>query len=309
MSEAGANLRCEGLRIDDASGPRVDGLSVDAAGQRIALVGDWDPLLELLQGRARSARGVAELAGIDAASGVRSGQIALALARPQIPTHLSVRQWVEAGAALSGVPRREGSRRSRDALGRVGLDGSARDRAHLLPPYERRLLALAVAWTRPRRALVVEHPFRGLSEAGQQRFLAKLWARPADEVQICTFQRVPVAGPVREWLGRFDHVVLLQGSSVVSAGPPAQVLTQKTGRLLVGVVANLAALVTKLRGAGLAVSWAQEEAVGGSSEHAPGGRLVVELVTSDSRRLFELAAECHAALVELTPVSVGWAPE
>ncbi len=111
------------------------GSELDAAveGQRIALVGDWQFLFDVLCGRANSAAGQLLIDGSDARGAVIEGRVGVA--DPQLPglPGNTVAQWIEAHCRLHGLAPKQAGERASATLERLGLSYLGRYRLESLP--------------------------------------------------------------------------------------------------------------------------------------------------------------------------------
>jgi hypothetical protein len=129
----------------DWQGASISELSLRSNAARIALVGDWSPLVAYLCGDVNLADGsvrIGEQAGRDAVVCGLAGVTPLDVAPPAQST---VGEWIALALQLLGHPRRRSDVLTRETLSQLGLRGLQLRRVGTLAPVELWAAGVAVA--------------------------------------------------------------------------------------------------------------------------------------------------------------------
>lgn len=290
-------LEADGACIEEAGAELVEGLSASAPGERLALLGDWEPLFRLLTRRAVLSRGTLRIGGIDAATGVAENQVGVALSDPVLPPDLKVRAYLAASARLTGLGLLSARSEARRTLEQLGIKSLGKRRISTLNLTERRALMIAHAALGDARVLVLELPFGGLDRAAAES-IAMLVERVAPGRRlVASVEMNAVDGPAASFVASADRVVVLASGRIAAIGEPKAVLGP-TPRCVVWTTRAARELAGALEQRGVRVDVDPVDGAGG-------GRLVVHLPDgADSALVVEAALEVSAPIVELLPLGV-----
>jgi len=136
-------LEFKALRLTGARG-HVD-LEGTVKGERIALVGDWQPLLEVLAGRSSIQSGLLLSDSRPARDRVLCGELGVCDETLEAPAGYDVRGWIGAAMLLRGSSSRAAKRCADATLERLGLSYLASYDAVGLPPVARWAAQAAIA--------------------------------------------------------------------------------------------------------------------------------------------------------------------
>src|SRR6188768_2168675 len=101
-------------------------LSLRSEAQRVALVGDWEPLFQVLSRRAELASGSAKSLGCELDSAVFSGILGFSACDVPLPGAFTVTEYLEHAARLSHGSASRAVRDAKYALERYGLSAIAK---------------------------------------------------------------------------------------------------------------------------------------------------------------------------------------
>lgn len=294
-----ALLGASDARIDVGGATLVEGLSFQAEGRAVAIVGDASPLFQLFSSRAELRRGSVDVLGHPGASAVRDSVLGIVPSELVLPPRWTVTEYLTESARLLGIGRRDAAARATSAIERLELGPLARRALSVLGPFERRAVGLAQATLGAPRAIAIESPFDGLPDTLEAP-LARLIERAAEgRSLVVSFLAPATVGAAAELAARADHAVVLHGSRVVASGPPASVLVPSR-QYTVWAARAVTALAESLGAQG-----ARVERPYTAGDAADSGRLVVRLPDGASTRLIlDAALAAEAPILEL--VAVGF---
>jgi ABC-type Na+ transport system ATPase subunit NatA len=172
-------LVLDGARIASADALPLSPLSARADGERVGLVGAWEPLFRLLTRTATLVEGKVELGGIPAEQALASGRVAVAPADPVLVGSWTLRRWLTESAALSATRRGSPAAMANELLGRYRFDSLAARRLDSLNEVERRAVGLVHATLGDPELILYERPLARLDAASHQ-YLAGLLERTAE---------------------------------------------------------------------------------------------------------------------------------
>jgi ABC-type multidrug transport system ATPase subunit len=284
-----ALLELEQARTDSGGAVLIDGLTLASTGDSVCLVGSWEPLFLLLEGRASVASGSVRIAGLDPRRGVRDGRIGLALAGAPLPEAWTAAAYLEQSAELAGIRPRAAKQAARAALSAIGLSHLETRRIATLTAAERRALAIAHATIGTPEVLAIEAPLAEL-DARSEALIGEVLARAAEGKRLLVSVAAPQpVGAERALLDRVAELFVLQAGVLVGRGSAAEAIR---GDCRYGV------LVTR-RAPELAARLAEI----GMTATLSGSRLVVELGDEHSTDdLLDASIALGAPIVELLPL-------
>lgn len=286
-------LRCDGLRIDLAGAMLVENLSFEADGDRVALVGDFRALFEVLSARGQIVKGRFEVLGEDAATQVRKGAVGLVLGEARGGQKWTVLDFLTKSALLLGLSKKAAGMHAARVLERLGLAAMSTRRAQFLTRTEQLALELGDALLSDPSVLFLRTPLQGLSEA-EAAWLWPLIERAAVERRlIVSFEDVLLEE--RAALARFDRLVVSHRGRVTAVGPPAELLEAQC--FLVSVTRGGAALGRRLEEQGCRVHLSD------SDDSEPAQLLVTGASESIPQWVAQAVSEQVAVVIELIPLA------
>jgi len=207
------------LTLDQAcieSGRSTTGPWNATGGERlVALVGYFSPLLRLLRGEARLARGAVRVAGDDATGVLRSGRVALASQEAPSVTWTAER-YLEESARLSLLGRQPARARVQAVLASLDLAEVSKVRLRELGTRERRLVSLARAVLGNPDVICAEAPLAELDGASEARVADALERILAERRLIVSFPTAPLGGRAGELFERADLTITVRDGALVT---------------------------------------------------------------------------------------------
>ena len=295
-----ALLAAEDARLDARGGVLVEGLSFEAEGDRVALVGDASALFSYFLGSADLVRGSLRVLGEDARAAVAGGRASVSSPDVPLPESWTPVEYLRASAALSGLDRRSARRAAAETLELAGLATAGKLRIGTLGPFLRRALSFGAAAVGAPTVLAVDRPFTGLSPGESDRGCEVLEQLAAGRKLIVGLEEASAVGPAARLLATATCVVVVFGGRLVSAASPADPFAPRS-EYAVRVGERAEEFVRILGERGIAVD------PGGGAGARGEARFVVHVPAgSGTREIVEAAVEAGAPLFEMVPA--GGAP-
>lgn len=266
----------------------------------LALVGDWQPLFDVLCGLSRAPSGAIEVLGQDARSSVLDASLGVLPEAVQWPAGQRVFELLELSASLLGLSKSEAAEQARRVLGALELAPQQKQLLSRLPPLQMRRLGIAHALLGGPRTLALQNPVVGLTTPDARALMDALGRVAVEQALIVSVPHADPGSPERELVDRCSEVIVLRQGAITLHGPPAR-LADAGGLLQLTVTgAGSAALRQALLAEGVVVrsiTPLAQHPVPASNQLE---RVVVELTGGQSTLpLFRAAKSCDATLLEL----------
>jgi ABC-type multidrug transport system ATPase subunit len=181
-------------------------------------------LLMLLAGVLAPSGGRAEIFGEPAGSPAARARVAWLPEASDTASRLTAREAARLQAALYGLPRAAGLKRSAQTLHDVGLEALADRPLHLLSKGERRRAALAQVLVSDPELLLLDEPLDGVDPESCELLLELLARRAAAGRSVLLSSHVLLDGQRGG-----DVLTVLDAGRVVASGPPAELLRRPEG--------------------------------------------------------------------------------
>lgn len=286
-------LRCHELRVDLAGAVLVEAFSCEADGDRVALVGDFRALFEVLSGRGQVVQGRFEVSGEEAASGVRNGLVGLVLGEARGGQKWTVLDFLTKGSLLVGLRKKAAGMHAAQVMDRLGLTAMSARRMQSLTRAEQLAVELMEALLSDPRVLFVRTPLRGLSTS-ESAWLWHLIERAAVGRKIVvSFDDVLLEE--RAVLARFDTIVVAHRSRVTAVGSPSELLAARC--YLISVMRGGAELARRLEARGCRVHLSDTD------NDEPAQLLVTGVADAIVEWVAEAVSEQAAVVIELIPMA------
>ena len=157
-------FRCRGARIEVKGQVLLDELDIDVDGARVVLIGNFEPLFRLWSREATLTRGSVEVLGASAHAALRDNRLGIArVDAPYVRSSKAI-ESLRDSARLTGLGKREATRRAEVTLEDLGLGTLGRQRLGALDDADRRALAIARAVLGAPPAIAIERPFEALPD-------------------------------------------------------------------------------------------------------------------------------------------------
>jgi ABC-type multidrug transport system ATPase subunit len=226
-------------------------LSVCSHAERIGLVGDWQPLFELLAGSADGASGSAEVLGCELKSAIICGVLGFAACDPVLPGSFTVSEYLQHAARLSHGSASRAKHDAQRALDRYGLAELAKRKLGELALYQKRALGIALSTLTGPAVVCLEAPLRGL-DAASADYIARLCGEAAAHNRVLLSAAFPsAASPERSLLSACDELLVHKHGELVATGAPSSVFALGTRYSLSVKGSEIAAFSRVLRDAGV----------------------------------------------------------
>jgi ABC-2 type transport system ATP-binding protein len=282
-------LEAARLRVDEGGVPQIDGLSLETTGDRVLVLAGPTVLFHACAGMVSPRHGTVLVGGVAPVEALRLRLLASAPLDPPLPLGWKAREYVAWSARLAGHSRSEAITRADDAIARLKVEALADARLRFVPLHARRALGVAAALATGATTLFLEDPLRNLVDE-PARNLARLILRSTAGLRTVIFAaRAPLASPLAI---DADEALVIDGSSVVAQGAPAEVAARDRSyavRLNATAGADAFARLAEKRGAritGQGTSWTVD--------------LGESLKPND---LLDFASACDSVVVELRPLA------
>jgi len=267
-------------------------LSLRTHARRVGLVGDWEPLFQLLVGRREALSGSARVLGCELESAISRRVLGFAACDPPLPKSFTVLEYLRHAARLDHGSASRAVHDAQRALDRYGLAELAKKKLAELALYQRRALGIALSTLTAPAVVCLEAPLRGL-DAPSAEYIARLCGETAAHSRVLLSTAQPrTPSPERSLLDSCDELFERRHDGLLTQGAPS-LLFAATARYAISVKgAQIAAFSRALREAG-----AQLE------PRAQTGSFSVVIPEGGSTDLLLDAALDHGLLVlELEPI-------
>jgi len=226
-------------------------LSVRSHAERIGLVGDWEPLFQLLTGRAEASSGSAQVLGCELESAISRGILGFAACDPVLPGSFTVTEYLRHAARLSHGSASRAVHDAQRALDRYGLAELAKQKLAQLALYQRRALGIALSTLTVPAVVCLEAPLRGL-DAASADYIARLCGEAGAHSRVLLSSALPSSpSPERSVLTACDELFVYKQGQLVAAGAPSSVFALGTRYSLSVKGPRIAAFSQALRDAGV----------------------------------------------------------
>lgn len=277
------------VRVDVGGVPEVDGLSVQSASNRIALLGGGRGLFEALAGMRPTARGKVVIGGSDPRTALREGTLAAAPLDPAVPPKWTAGAYAAWSARLAGRPSNAAEKDANDVLRALGVDPTT-----VLGKAPRELVRgtlIGAAIATGAKTIVLADPSEGI-DARLARQLGKATCAALEGRNWILFANaLPLASP---FALEVEEAFVLRDARIVARGAPAEIAALERS-YIVRVLGDVAAFAKAVEVAGGRV----HEDSAGESRETMSVDLGAELQVRD---LFALAEDSNASLVEVLPL-------
>lgn len=190
---------------------------------RVGLVGDWEPLFQVLGARAEVGGGSANVLGHALESVIARGTLGFAACDPPLPGSFSVAEYLQYAARLSHGSASRASHDAKRALERYGLSNLGKRKLAELALYQRRALGIALATLTGPDVACLEAPLRGL-DAQSADYVARLCVEAAAHSRLVLSADLPSSPSAeRSLLDTCDELFVLDRGVLVAHGTPSVV--------------------------------------------------------------------------------------
>jgi len=267
-------------------------LSLRSVAPRVGLVGDWEPLFQLLTGSVEAASGSAKILGCELESAISRGILGFAACDPPLPAAFTVAEYLRYAARLSHGSSGRAAHDAQRALDRYGLAELGNRKLSQLALYQRRALGIALSTLTAPAVVCLETPLRGL-DAPSAAYIERLCVEAAAHGRLVLSSDLPSsASPERSLLDTCDELFLRKHGALLAHGAPSSVFASGARYSLTVKGTGIAAFSQALREAGVVLE-----------PSAQGGHFSVELPEGGSTDLLLDAALDHGLIVvELEPL-------
>jgi ABC-type multidrug transport system ATPase subunit len=287
----GPLLACSSLRVDVAGTPALDGLTLESTGQWVVVLGASRGLFEAAAGLRDIEHGDLLVAGASPASASRTGAAAAAPVDPPLPPRWTVFQYIRWSARLSGLSGATCEVSVREALERLQLFPHRSARLGTASVTVRRATVIGAALATGAPIVLLEDPIVVLSRETEVP-LARVVARALLDRAVVLFAgRIALDSPLAI---AADEAIVVEGSSVVAQGPPAEIAVREN-TFAVRVVGDVEALAKALAHSGCYLQ--------NSASAVDADRFTVSLGSLGTSDLLRVAEANEAVVLELRPLT------
>jgi len=269
-------------------------LSLRSAAPRVALVGDWEPLFQVLHCRAEVASGAASVLGNALESAIFRGILGFAACDPPLPGSFTVSEYLVHAARLTHGSLSRAQKDAQRALERYGLVELAKRQLGALVSHQRRALGIALATLTAPPVVCLETPLRGL-DAPSADYISRLCIEAATHSRLMLSSNLPTSpSPERSLLDTCDEVFVIARGELVAQGAPSSVFAVGSRYALWVSGEKIAIFVSALRARGVRVD-----------ARAEPGRFHVELPRTGNEstdELLDTALEQGVIVLQLEPL-------
>ena len=285
---AEAELAVVDLRVDVDGVPACDGLSFQARGRRVLVLGAPRALFDATTGLLPAVRGAVTIRGASANEAASRRLIAGAAMEPPMPPRWTVLEYVSWSARLSGLSASEARKTAHEALDRMQLGAMAKSPIVRLLPHARRATVVASALATGAPVIALDDPLGGLPDDVAAAYADVLVTALEDRTWFVFAPRASLTAPLGV---AADEVLVCTATQLEMQGAPTELLARArcfVGRVL-GSVSARAAVAPALE-------------VRGARMEERGAHLFFDLGESlTTSELMEICASADVAVVELVP--------
>jgi len=270
-------------------------LSVRSSAHRLGLVGDWEPLFQLLSGRTEAASGSAKILGCELEAALSSGVLGFSACDVPLPSSFTVTEYLRHAARLSHGSASRAVHDAQRALDRYGLAELAKRKLGDLMLYQQRALGIALSTLTAPAVVCLEAPLRKL-DAPSADYIARLCGEAAAHSRVLLSAAMPSSpSPERSLLDACDELLVQKQGALLAQGAPSSVFAPGTRYFLSVKGPTIVAFSGALRAAGVRLD-----------ARAPSGSFSVELPAggASSDLLLDTALEHGLTVLELEPLFV-----
>ncbi len=278
-------------RIDVDGVPAVDGLSLTASGDHVAVLGGARVLFEAACGMRVPSHGEVRSRGVPARAAARSGMTAGAPCEPPFPPRWTAREYVTWSARIAGHGPRDARSLAEQAISEMKMLAVAQERLGGAATPTRKATSIAAALATGADVILLEEPLAGLPDEAARNF-SRIVLRALGKRAWAVFAaRLPLESP---FAMEADEAAVVLGGALVAQGAPAELAARERAYAvrMLGAADDFARLATE-RGARVS---------------GTGSELTIDLGESLAvSDLLRAAAETEATVLELRPLSHAFA--
>ena len=215
-------LHADNVRIDGPDGaPAIEGLTIEAAGANVAVVGAARALFEAACGLRSVTRGTLRVCGMEPREALRAAAIASAPVDVAVPARWTLHELARENARLAGHARSLADKLAKDALHAMQLDAHAKKKLAAVDVPVKRAALVAAALATNAGAIFIEDFTAGLPDVAA-RSLAKLFVGACEGRRWIVFAgRLALSSPIGL---NADEALLFSGGRFVCAGLPTEIV-------------------------------------------------------------------------------------
>jgi len=291
-----ATLELQQFTVRSPAAAWVAPLSLRSDAQRVGLVGDWQPLFQLLAGRAEVASGRGQVGGCELETAISRGILGFAACDALLPQSFTAIEYLRHAARLSHGSASRALYDATRALDRYGLAPIAKRKLSELALYQQRALGIALATLTAPAVVFLEEPLRGL-DAPSADYIARLCGEAAAQSRVLVSASLPSSpSSERSLLDACDELFVCKHGVLVAQGAPNSVFATGTRYALTVKGARIEDFSSALRAAGLRLE-----------ARTAAGSFNVDLPEAgeSTDRLLDAALEHDLVVLELEPLFVG----
>ena len=286
-------IHAEGLRVDAAGSPVVDGVTFATTGRSVTILGAPRALFEACAAMRAATSGSLRIVGLSPEQASRQARVAVAPLDPPLPPSWTTRRYATWSARLVGHDKSSAERNASEAIAMLRMGAIADTKLGGAPIHLCRGAVLAAALATGAELLLFEDPTPGLAD-DVARTLARVLAQALDETAsspgrawVLFAARLPLTSPFAH---RAEEAFLFSRGQLVNSGAPGELAaSERTFHVRVSGAQDAFADVLRKRGADVVAAEAH---------------LTVRLDDALApRELFQLAEDAHVVLLELVPVA------
>ena len=219
--DSAPTLELEQFAVRSASSAWAAPLSLCSRARRVGLVGDWEPLFQLLSGRGEAKSGSAKVLNCELAAALSCGILGLAACDPPLPVSFTVVEYLRHAARLSHGSASRAVHDAQRALDRYGLAELEKKKLAELALYQRRALGIALSTLTAPAVVCLEAPLRDL-DAPSAEYVARLCGEAATHSRLLLSSAHPrTPSPERSLLDTCDELFERRHDGLVAQGSPS----------------------------------------------------------------------------------------